>query len=61
MFDETERGETTRRLGVCTLIDTGRSTGDFDGTLADQIEGDTDFDNIRTDPRYADLLEKGTP
>ena len=30
----------------------------FCGNMADQIEGDGDFDNIRSDPRYAKALEK---
>jgi hypothetical protein len=40
------------------LIDAGGSADDFTGNLADQIEDDKDFDNIRDDPRYGDVLEK---
>lgn len=32
--------------------------GGFGGGLADQIENDGDFDNIRNDPRYAELIKK---
>ncbi len=32
--------------------------GGFGGNLADQIEGDDDFDTLRDDPRYGKMIEK---
>ena len=40
-------------------LDKAVALGSFDGgDLADQIKGDSDFDNIRKDDRYAPLLKK---
>lgn len=32
--------------------------GSFGGDLAEQIQSDADFDNIRDDPRYAEIIKK---